>query len=235
MGGGVLRASGSGLVDLHLRHTGQSSNTYPCDPSTAGTRLSRMPVGVLPHLTPERTGKPPKSAEELLEVLTHWLRNQPELQREGHRQAYEDYVSKTVLLAEDYAISVALAYHAEVGKALLHQPFPLYDPYLDGPVFQSAHIALVMGKPKLGVSIRSAFRRNGGGKSAVDTSLPSAGRKRKASASTSPQAECSVPGHAGHTNADCRWQQQQKQSKKKKANSSGRPATPAAEAAVDSD
>ena len=48
-------------------------------------------------------------------MLTHWLRNEPELQREGHRQAYEDYVSKTVLLAKDYGISIALAYHAEVG------------------------------------------------------------------------------------------------------------------------
>ena len=106
LGGGILQASGSGLVDVHLRHSGQFSNTYPCDPSTVGTRLSRMPLGVLP-VTPERTGKPPKSAEELREVLTHWLRNEPELQQDGHRQAYEDYVSKTVLFSKDYGISVA--------------------------------------------------------------------------------------------------------------------------------
>ena len=104
LGSGVLQASGSGQVDVRLHHAGQFANTYLCDPSTAGTRLSRMPMGLLP-ITPERTGKPPKSAEELHEVLTHWLRNEPELQLDGHRQAYEDYVAKTVLLAKDYGIA----------------------------------------------------------------------------------------------------------------------------------
>ena len=239
LGSGVLQASGSGQVDVRLHHTGQFANTYPCDPSTAGTRLSRMPMGLLP-VTPERTGKPPKSAEELQEVLTHWLRNEPELQRDGHRQAFEDYVAKTVLLAKDYGISLGLNYHAEVVKALLHQPFPLYDPYLHGPVFQTAHLSLVMGKSKLGVATRSSFRRgNGGSKSTAAPPQTPVGSKRKAAssaaASTSPQAECSIPGHVGHTNADCRWQQQQKQLKAKKAKGSAPATTPAPAAASDSD
>jgi hypothetical protein len=174
-----------------------------------------MPMGLLP-VTPEKTGKPPKTPEEFHEVLTHWLRNQPELQQDGQRQAYEDYVSKTTLLAKDYGLSVALAYHAEVVKALLRQPFSLYDPYLHGPTYQAAYLSLVHGKPKLGAR---TFTRYGRGKAASGASESSAGgKKRKPSAaSTAAEADCSVPGHVGHTNADCRWQKLKKQKTSKKA------------------
>ena len=62
-------------------------------------------------------------------MLWHWLRNEPELQDATVRRPYEDYVTTTVLLAKDYGMPVALAYHAEVVKALLREPCPLYDPY----------------------------------------------------------------------------------------------------------
>jgi hypothetical protein len=241
---GLLQASGSGHVDVHLRHSGLlAADDYPCDPTTVGTRLSRMPVGILP-VNPERTGKPPKTAEEFLQVLTHWLRNEPDLQQDGHRQAYEDYVTKTVLFAKDYGLAVALAYHAEAVKALLHQPFPLYDPYIHGPVYTAAHLSLIHGKTKLGVGPRSAFRRGRNGQAtfiASDSGTAASGKKRKASSSSDPQADCSVPGHTGHVNAECRWQKQQKkqQSKRKakastsSASSAGAAAAPAA--ASDSD
>lgn len=236
-GHGVLQASGSGRVDVHLRHSGVSeADAYPCDPSTAGTRLSRMPMGVLP-VTPERTGKPPKTAEELHDVLTHWLRNQPELQQDGQRQAYEDYVSKTVLFAKDYGLPVSLAYHAEVVKALLRQPFPLFDPYIHGPIYQPAYLSLIHGKHKLGATSRP-FTRFGRGKANPAASESSTGKKRKQSSASNAEADCSVPGHVGHTNADCRWQKlKKKQSNKKaKASSSSTPSTAAASTtASDSD
>lgn len=192
-----------------------------------------MPMGLLP-VTPEKTGKPPKSPEELHDVLTHWLRNQPELQQDGQRQAYEDYVSKTVLLAKDYGLPVGLAYHAEVVKALLHQPFSLYDPYIHGPTFQAAYLSLVHGKPKLGAR---AFTRFGRGKAAPGAPESSTGgKKRKQSAaSTAAEADCSVPGHVGHTNGDCRWQKLKKQRPSKKAKASASSASSAAAAASDSD
>lgn len=195
-----------------------------------------MPLGVLP-ITPERTGKPPKTAEEFHEVLTHWLRNQPELQQDGQRQAYEDYVSKTVLLAKDYGLPVCLAYHADAVKALLHQPFPLYDPYIHGPIYQAAYLSLIHGKPKLGVATRTAFRRSGGGRAAFGAPEPSRGKKRKTSTSSNAQADCSVPGHTGHTNADCRWQKLKRHpNKKAKASASSAPSAAAASAAAsDSD
>jgi hypothetical protein len=185
-----------------------------------------MPLGVVP-VAPERTGKPPKTVEEFLDVLTHWVRNEPDLQQDGQRQAYEDYVSRTILLAKDYGLSIGLSYHAEVVKALRHHPFPLYDPYIHGPVFQSAHFTLVHGKPKLGTATRSGFTRKGGSKSTSTAADSTTGKKRKTS--SSPDALCSVSGHVGHTNADCRWQQQQlkQQQPKKKAKGSA-PATPAA-------
>ena len=227
-GNGVLQASGSGHVDVHLRHSGSlAADAYPCDPSAAGTRLSRMPIGILP-VNPEKTGKPPRTAEEFHDVLTQWLRNEPELQQDGQRQAYEDYVSKTVLFAKDYGLAISLAYHAEAVRALLHQPFPLYDPYLHGSIFHAAYQSLIHGKPKLGAAAaasRSAFRRGRSGKATfvASDSAAAAGKKRKSSSSSSsdPQAECSVTGHTGHTNADCRWQKQLKgQQSKKKAKAS---------------
>jgi hypothetical protein len=49
---------------------------------------------------------------------------------------------------------------------------------------------------------------------------------------TNPQAECSIPGHVGHTNATCRWQLLQKQPKKK---TKGSAAATASAAASDND
>jgi hypothetical protein len=218
---GVLQASGSGHVDLHLRHAGSlASDAYPCDPSTAGTRLSRMPLGILP-VNPEKTGKAPTTAEDLHAVLTYWIRNQPELQQDGQRQAYEDYVSKTTGFAKDYGLGISLAYHAEAVKAMLHQPFPLYDPYLHGSSFQAAYQTLVHGKPLLSAAApRAAFRRGRSGKATFVASDSASGKKRKSSSSSSPQAECSVAGHSGHLNADCRWQKLKKQQSKKKAKTS---------------
>jgi hypothetical protein len=177
-----------------------------------------MPVGLLP-VTPEKSGKPPKTPEEFHEVLTHWLRNQPELQQDPQRQGYQDYVSKTVLFAKDFGLTVGLAYHAEVVKALLHQPFSLYDPYLHGPIYQAAYLSLIHGKPKLGAR---AFARFGRTEAASDASeSPTEGTKRKhSSASTAAEDDCSVPGHTSHTNGDCRWQKLKKRRASEKARAS---------------
>ena len=176
-----------------------------------------MPTGILP-VNPTRTGKPPKNAEEFNTVLWHWLRNEPDLQDATVRRPYEDYVTTTVLLAKDYGMPVALAYHAEVVKALLREPCPLYDPYKHGDVYQPAYQALVHGKPKVGATTtRSASKR---GQSWVTPAQTGVGAKRKRNASASPQDDCDIPGHIGHTNADCRYQLLKKRPKKKKAKGS---------------
>ena len=162
-----------------------------------------MSMGVLP-INPERTGKPPKTVDEFRAILTHWIRSQPELQQDGHRQAHEDYVMTTIMFGKDYGLPVALAYHLEVIRAMMHKPFALYDPYIHGPVYYDAYHSLVEGKSKVGTAART-FRRGGAGTAAASTSdPPSSGKKRKAPASSDAKDACSVPGHHGHTNADCR-------------------------------
>ena len=226
---GPVLHTGSGNVAIGFSHpVPTAAGAYPTDPSTAGTQFSHMSLGVLP-ISPERTGKPPKTVDELRVILTHWLRNQPELQQDGHRQAYEDYVMTTIMFGKDYGLPVALTYHLEVIRAMMHKPFPLYDPCMHGPIYYAAYHSLVEGKSKVGTAART-FRRGGTGTAAANApDPPSTGKKRKAPASSDAKDACSVPGHMGHTNAECRWQKQQKQPAGKKTT-----APAAAAAAADS-
>jgi hypothetical protein len=204
--------SGQASVEVNQHfHVNPSSTARQLVSNLSDSIFAGLPDCAKPT-PPSLSTKPPKTVDELRNVLDDWFYNDDDIQHDRVKaNAVTAYCNKTIKYAYEAGAAQAFLYHLEAVKAATRRPHALWDPVTGGDTYFPARHQYIDPFVNGSRSNKSSSSRTAG----KENRRLSLNKKRTApaEASSDPADPCSWTGHRGHTNGECKVQAAAKRAK----------------------
>jgi hypothetical protein len=222
---------GSSVFSPPARGQLQVQHPVPSGPAVdlSGSLFSALPPILRPVAIGERQPFV-KTVADFSEALSWWTEHEPGLTTDhSFLTAAHRYKDHTLNWARTVGVKAALDYHLSAVNASVAKPQPRYNFVTDG----SFHVASMVSyiQPVLSLQLHQAasakrsYGRQSGGDKRPPTPAAGAAAAANNKRSRDADADCYLPNHEGHSNAECRTQATRKKSKSGASSSAPPPAS----------